>query len=213
MGYFASRRKSAPLWHTALMHLKDRAGRSRNQTQGFPGGSVVKKPPVNAGHTGLTPGLGRPHMPRSNRAGAPQLLSPDPRAQELQLLKPGCPRARAPREKSLQGVQGPPLGSSPCPLQPEKAWEQQGRPSTAKNKAHTMTLKKETSQTQNTHNLIVWSSKQTQLQETQRVQRTVSSTSGARTVDNHAQENNCAPTSDQRWKSAKKAKSGSKTYK
>ena len=29
-------------------------------TSGFPGGSVVKNPPVNAGDTGLIPGLGRP---------------------------------------------------------------------------------------------------------------------------------------------------------
>ena len=32
----------------------------------FPGGSVVKNPPVNAGDTGLIPGLGRSHMPWSN---------------------------------------------------------------------------------------------------------------------------------------------------
>ena len=32
----------------------------------FPGGEVVKNPPANAGDTGLSPGLGRSHMPRSN---------------------------------------------------------------------------------------------------------------------------------------------------
>ena len=32
----------------------------------FPGGTVVKNPPANAGHTGSGPGLGRSHMPRSN---------------------------------------------------------------------------------------------------------------------------------------------------
>ena len=32
----------------------------------FPGGAVVKNPPANAGDTGLSPGLGRSHMPRSN---------------------------------------------------------------------------------------------------------------------------------------------------
>ena len=31
--------------------------------RGFPGGSRVKNPPANAGHTGLTPSLGRSHMP------------------------------------------------------------------------------------------------------------------------------------------------------
>ena len=34
--------------------------------QGFPGGAVVKNPPANAGDTGLIPGPGRSHMPRSN---------------------------------------------------------------------------------------------------------------------------------------------------
>ena len=32
----------------------------------FPGGAVVKNPPANAGDTGLSPGLGRSHMLRSN---------------------------------------------------------------------------------------------------------------------------------------------------
>ena len=31
----------------------------------FPGGAVVKNLPASAGHTGLSPGLGRSHMPRS----------------------------------------------------------------------------------------------------------------------------------------------------
>ena len=33
---------------------------------GFPGGTVVKNPPANAGDTGLSPGPGRSHMLRSN---------------------------------------------------------------------------------------------------------------------------------------------------
>ena len=33
---------------------------------GFPGGAVVKNPPVNAEDTGSSPGPGRSHMPRSN---------------------------------------------------------------------------------------------------------------------------------------------------
>ena len=33
---------------------------------GFPGGTVVENLPANAGDTGLSPGLGRSHMPRSN---------------------------------------------------------------------------------------------------------------------------------------------------
>ena len=42
---------------------------------GFPGGTVVENPPANAGHTGSSPGLGRSHMPRSDWAREPQLLS------------------------------------------------------------------------------------------------------------------------------------------
>ena len=34
--------------------------------KGFPGGAVVKSLPANAGDTGLSPGLGRSHMLRSN---------------------------------------------------------------------------------------------------------------------------------------------------
>ena len=32
----------------------------------FPGGAVVKNLPANAGDMGLSPGLGRSHMPHSN---------------------------------------------------------------------------------------------------------------------------------------------------
>ena len=42
---------------------------------GFPGGAVVENLPAKAGDTGLSPGLGRSHMPRSNQAREPQLLS------------------------------------------------------------------------------------------------------------------------------------------
>ena len=37
-----------------------------NKFLGFPGGAVVKNPPVNAGDMGLSPGSGRSHMLRSN---------------------------------------------------------------------------------------------------------------------------------------------------
>ena len=33
---------------------------------GFPGGAVVENLPANAGDMGLSPGLGRSHMSRSN---------------------------------------------------------------------------------------------------------------------------------------------------
>ena len=38
----------------------------KQQAWDFPGGAVVKNPPANAGDTGLSPGAGRSHMPRSN---------------------------------------------------------------------------------------------------------------------------------------------------
>ena len=41
----------------------------------FPGGAVVKNPPANAGDTGSSSGPGRFHMPQSNWAHVPQLLS------------------------------------------------------------------------------------------------------------------------------------------
>ena len=73
---------------------------------GFPGGTVVKNPPAKAGDTGSSPGPGRSHMPRSNKARAPQLLSLRSRAREPQLLSPcattteACaPRARASQQE------------------------------------------------------------------------------------------------------------------
>ena len=35
------------------------------KTEGFPGGTVVKNPPANAGDMGSSPGPGRYHMLRS----------------------------------------------------------------------------------------------------------------------------------------------------
>ena len=43
---------------------------------GSPGDPVVKNPPANAGDMGSIPAPGRSHMPQSNKARAPQLLSP-----------------------------------------------------------------------------------------------------------------------------------------
>ena len=48
--------------------------------EGFPGGAVVNNLPANAGDMGSSPGLGRSHMPRSNEAREPQLLSLSARA-------------------------------------------------------------------------------------------------------------------------------------
>ena len=67
---------------------------------------MVKNPSANAGDTGSSPGLGRSHMPRSNEARAPQLLSLRSRARNPQLLSPcattteACaPRARVPQQE------------------------------------------------------------------------------------------------------------------
>ena len=47
----------------------------KNTCVGFPGGAVVENLPADAGDTGSSPGLGRYHMPRSDWAREPQLLS------------------------------------------------------------------------------------------------------------------------------------------
>ena len=72
--------------------------------QDFPGGAVVRNLPVNAGDMGLSPGLGRSHMPRSNKAHAPQLLSLGSRAREPQLLssRATTTEAQAPRARASQ---------------------------------------------------------------------------------------------------------------
>ena len=49
---------------------------------------MVKNPPANAGDMGSSPGPGRSHMPWSNKAHEPQLLSLCSRAHVPQLLKP-----------------------------------------------------------------------------------------------------------------------------
>ena len=59
----------------------------------FPGGTVVKTPPADAGDTDSIPGLGRSHMPRSNWAREPQLLSPHAATTEAR-----APRDRAPQQ-------------------------------------------------------------------------------------------------------------------
>ena len=67
---------------------------------------MVKNPPANAGDMGSIPGLGRSHMPQSNEARAPQLLSLRSRAHKPQLLslratitEAHVPRARAPQQE------------------------------------------------------------------------------------------------------------------
>ena len=90
---------------------------------GFPGGTVVEDLPANAGDMGSSPGLGRSHMPRSNWAREPQLLS-------LRIWS----LCSATREATI--VRGPhtTMKSGPHLLQLEKALSQKRRPNTAKNK-------------------------------------------------------------------------------
>ena len=90
---------------------------------GFPGGAVVENLPANAGDTGSSPGLGRSHMPQSNYAREPQLLSL--RVWSL------CSTTR-----EAATVRGPhtAMKSGPHLPQMEKALTQKRRPNTAINK-------------------------------------------------------------------------------
>ena len=63
----------------------------------FPGDAVVKNPSANAGDTGSSPGPGRSHMPQSNQARAPQLLS----------MHATTTEARTPRSRALQQEKPP----------------------------------------------------------------------------------------------------------
>ena len=95
----------------------------RNEFEGFPGGAVVENLPANEGDVGSSPGLGRSHMPRSNWAREPQLLS-------LRIWS----LCSATREATI--VRGPctMMKSGPRLPQLEKALAQKRRPNTDKNK-------------------------------------------------------------------------------
>ena len=88
---------------------------------GFPGGAVVESLPANAGDTGSSPGLGRSHMPRSNRAREPQLLSL--RVWSLCSTTREAATVRGPRTAMKSGPRLPQL---------EKALAQKRRPNTAR---------------------------------------------------------------------------------
>ena len=60
----------------------------------FPGSTVVKNLPANARDMVLSPGLGRYHMPQSNEARTPQLLSLRATTTEAH-----TPRSRAPQQE------------------------------------------------------------------------------------------------------------------
>ena len=92
-------------------------------TGGFPGGAVVENLPADAGHTGSGPGLGRSHMPRSNWAREPRLLS-------LRVWS----LCSATREAAIVRDPHTAMKSGPRSPQLEKALAQKRRPNTAKNK-------------------------------------------------------------------------------
>ena len=77
--------------------------------------------PANAGHTGSSPGLGRSHMPRSNWAREPQLLS-------LRVWS----LCSATRETTIVRGLRTAMKSGPRLPQLEKALAQKRRPNTAK---------------------------------------------------------------------------------
>ena len=91
--------------------------------EGFPGGAVVENLPANSGDTGSSPGLGRSHMPRSNWAREPQLLSLH--VWSLCSTTREAAVVRDPRIAVKNGPRSPQL---------EKALAQKRRPNTAKNK-------------------------------------------------------------------------------
>ena len=49
-----------------LLDIHPKHLKARSQREGLPCGPVVKNLPANAGDMGLTPGLGRSHMPWGN---------------------------------------------------------------------------------------------------------------------------------------------------
>ena len=84
---------------------------------------MVKNPPANAGDMGSSPGPGRSHMPRSDWAREPQLLSL--RIWSLCSATREAATVRGPRTVMKSGPRLPQL---------EKALAQKRRPNTAKNK-------------------------------------------------------------------------------
>ena len=83
---------------------------------------MVKNPPANAGDMDSSPGLGRSHMPRSNKATEPQLLSP--RATTTEAHVAGAHALQQERPPQWEA----------CLSQLEKAHMQQWRPNAAKKK-------------------------------------------------------------------------------
>ena len=89
--------------------IDEHSGNIKKELQSFPGGTVVKNPPATAGDMGSSLGPGRSHMPRSNEAHAPQLLSLHSRARKPQLLslQATTTETRMPRVHALQQEKPP----------------------------------------------------------------------------------------------------------
>ena len=96
---------------------------------------MVENLPANAGDTGSSPGLGGSHMPWSNWARGPQLLSL--RVWSLCSATREAAIVRGPRTAMKSGPRSPQL---------EKAFAQKRRPNTAKNKLINQLKKKGVSQ-------------------------------------------------------------------
>ena len=97
--------------------------RLKSKRLGFPGGAVVGNLPANAGHTGSSPGLGGSHLPQSNWAREPQLLS-------LRVWS----LCSATREAVIVRGLRTAMKSGPHLPQLERALAQKRRPNTAINK-------------------------------------------------------------------------------
>ena len=104
-----------------MKQFKDVLLKLKPYVWGFPGGAVVGNLPANAGDTGSSPGLGRSHMPRSNWARGPQLLSL--RVWSLCSATREAVTVRGPRTVMKSGPRFPQL---------EKALAQKRRPNSQK---------------------------------------------------------------------------------
>ena len=98
---------------------------------GFPGGAVVENLPASAGDAGSSPGLGGSHMPRSNWAREPQLLSL--RVWSLCSATGEAAIVGGPRTAMKSGPRTA-MKSGPRLPQLDKALAQKRRPNTAKTK-------------------------------------------------------------------------------
>ena len=106
---------------------------------GFPGGAMVENLPANAGDTGSSPGLGGSHMPWSNWAREPQLLSL--RVWSLCSATREAAMVRGPRTVMKSGPRLPQL---------EKALAQKRRPNIAINQSINLKKKKNVMDPSNT---------------------------------------------------------------